>query len=114
MLKEIRKQPEHIREIFMWLCVVIVFSFVILAGFRQTNERLVALVNPEAAEELQSQIVKNKQQSPLSSLAGYLGDLRASITDVFSLNFSDSVQEIKKNKVSNKNSGALLPLVGDK
>lgn len=111
MLKEIRRQPEHIREIFMWLCVVIVFSFVVLAGFRQTNEKLVALVNPEIAEETRVQIVQNKQQSPLQSIAGYLGDLRASITDVFSLNFSNSVQEIEKDKIDDENPGALLPLV---
>lgn len=114
MLKEIRRQPEHIREIFMWLCVVIVFSFVILAGFRQTNEKLVALINPEITEEAEMYIAQKKPQSPLESLAGYLGDLRASITDVFSFNFSNSVQEIEKDKIDDENPGALLPVVGDR
>lgn len=114
MIKQIQKQPEHIREFMMWLCVVIVFSFVVLAGFRQTNERLAILVNPEIAEENETQIAKNEPQSPLGALAGYLGDLRASIADVFSFNFSNSVQEIEREKVELGDPGALLPLVGDR
>ena len=113
MLKEIQKQPEHIREIFMWLCVTIVFSFVLLTGFRQTEERLVALVNPKLQENT-SQLANKKETSPFAVLGGYIGELRASITDIFNFNFSQSAQEVKNVNSEKEIPPALLPLAGDK
>ena len=113
MLKEIRKQPEHIREIFMWLCVTIVFSFVLLTGFRQTEERLVALVNPELQEDT-NQLADKKEASPLAVLGGYIGDLRASIADIFNFNFSQSAQEVKKVSEEKEIRRGLLALAGDR
>lgn len=112
MLKEIRKQPEHIREIFMWLCVTIVFSFVLLSGFRQTEKRLIALVNPESQENT-SQLANKKETSPLAVLGSYFSELKANIADVFNFNFSQSAQ-VKKVSSEKEIPPALLPLAGDK
>ncbi len=115
LLKEIKKQPEHIREVFMWLCVVIVFSFVLLAGLRQTEKNLIALVNPEKiGAETPSRLVKKNVKSPLSALGSYFSELRASIADVFNFKFGQSVREIEKDKTKPEIPPALLPLSGSK
>ena len=118
MFKEINNQPDHIREIFMWLCVVIVFSSIALVGFRQTEKRLVALVNPEAQEKNKEKATKftaRISESPLGDISIYFKDLKAAITDIFNINFSRTLEEGNaggQDKV--EISPALLPLAGEK
>lgn len=112
IIKEINKQPEHIRELFMWLCVVIVFSIIFMTGIRETNKKIAALVNPQIIEETSSAVAKENVNSPLAFVASYLGELKAGITDIFS--FSQPVQELENKKTETQISPALLPLSEDK
>lgn len=117
LLQEIRQQPPHIREVFMWVCVVIVFSVVGWAWFRQTQKQFVALLHPEQAEEARVLAEENKQKqppSPFATIFSSLGDLRANISELFAgskpnvLEFGSSVnpqQEVPPNE---------LPLSDDK
>lgn len=83
ILDEIRQQPEHIRHIFMWVCVVIVFSVVGFIWFRQTTKQFVALLHPEEAEvRALAEKNKPKQPSPFATIFGTIGDLRANISEL--------------------------------
>lgn len=79
MLKEIRNQPEHIRAIFMWLSVFIVFSLVIFIWANSFQQKLALLLNSEEKTET------TKQQSPLAVISSGFNDLRATIIDLFGL-----------------------------
>lgn len=85
LLDEIHQQPEHIRHIFMWLCVVITFSVIGFVWFRQTTKQFVALMHPE---EEQARILaeknKPKQPSPLATIFSAWGNLRANISELLS------------------------------
>lgn len=89
MLDEIRSQPPHIREIFMWACVVIVFSVVGFVWFRSTSKQFVALLHPEEAEE-RALAEKNSdsnqadagQPSPFATIFESISDLRANISEL--------------------------------
>ena len=97
--QEIKSQPAHIREIFMWTCVVITFSVIGLAWFRSTTNQFLALVNPK--EFGQSRILaeeKNKEQSPLATILVPIKDLKASILEIFSFVKNGNDFEIIKNK----------------
>jgi len=111
LIKEINKQPEHIRELFMWLFVIIIFSLVLVAGVRDTNRRIVALVNPQDNIVGSTEVAENNAQSPFASIAGYFGGLKASIADIF--NF-DLISGVINNKADSEVSPALLPVSGDK
>ena len=111
LFKEIQGQPEHIKEVFVWLCAIIVFSVVLLAGFRQTEEKLVALINPEVFKGEETFIAKeeSKLPSPLASFGEYFKSLRASVTDIF--NFKGGTNEVEvKNDIKSDIPPALLPL----
>ena len=64
ILYEIKQQPEHIRKAFMWVLVVITFSVVGFVGFRNTEQRFVALLNPGQAQEERALAEKTKIQTP--------------------------------------------------
>lgn len=75
LLDEIRSQPDHIREIFMWLCVVITFSIVSFFWFQSTAKEFVALVNPEKAEA--NRVFAQQNQKAQSALLGNIGSTLA-------------------------------------
>ena len=79
MLKEIRKQPEHIRAIFMWLSVFIVFSLVVFVWLNSFQQKLTLLLGSEKEEKT------TEQESPLAAIGHGLGDLKAEIGDLFGL-----------------------------
>src|SRR3989338_7883037 len=94
ILNEIREQPEHIRHIFMWLCVVITFSMIGFVWFRSTTRQFVALMHPEQAQE-RALAEKNqpKQPSPFATIFSAWGNLRANISEL--LTGPESSLEIK-------------------
>ena len=51
ILQEIKKQPEHIRHVMMWLCVTITFSLVAFVWFKTTQARFVAMLHSEEVRE---------------------------------------------------------------
>lgn len=84
ILDEIRNQPEHIRHIFMWLCVVITFSVVGFVWFRSTSRQFVALMNPKAEQErILAEKNKPKQPSPFATIFSAWDNLRANISELF-------------------------------
>ena len=116
LIKEIREQPEHIRHIFMWVLVVITFSVVGFAWFRSTQQKFVALLNPEAAQTSQALAEKAKPQgfSPFATIGNSLRDLEANISELVTGAHSDL--NVKNAAVQNQEvlSPQRLPLSGDK
>lgn len=89
LLEEIRSQPAHIREIFMWSCVVIVFSMVGFVWFKQTTKQFVALMHPEEAQERALaekeealRQAQSNQLSPFATILNAVDDLRANISEL--------------------------------
>ena len=134
LLQEIRSQPEHIRHIMMWLCVVTSFSLVALVWFRSTQARFVAMLNPaERLEEPaadrfadrdfrkleEDRILASKEESssPLASIINSFNLLRASVGELL----GSSQQEVTrpaddkvKNSALNSSQTKPLPLSGDR
>src|SRR3989344_3810178 len=94
ILNEIREQPEHIRHIFMWLCVVITFSVIGFVWFRSTTRQFVALMHPEQAQERVLAKKNNpKHPSPFVTIFSVWVNLRADISEL--LTGPESSLEIK-------------------
>jgi hypothetical protein len=118
ILDEIRRQPDHIREVFMWVFVVIIFSVVGFAWFRSTEKQFVALLNPDQAQEQRILAEKNKAKegpSPFAMIGNSFSGLKASIAELF--------LGIKSNDFEIRNEGAgptvsvppqELPISGEK
>lgn len=87
IIKEIREQPPHIRELFMWVCAVITFSIIGFAWFKSTTKQFVALLNPEQAlgNRALAKADENKVTAPFATIFGSLKDLRANIFELFNL-----------------------------
>ena len=90
ILDEIRQQPEHIRHIFMWLCVVITFSVIGFVWFRSTSKQFVALMHPEEeqarilaeAEQKTLRQTQGRQPSPFATIFSVWSNLRANISEL--------------------------------
>ncbi len=84
ILYEIKQQPEHIRKAFMWVLVVITFSVVGFVGFRNTEQRFVALLNPGQAQEERALAEKTKIQtpSPFATIFNVWNGLKANISEL--------------------------------
>ncbi len=104
LLEEIREQPPHIREVFMWVCVVITFSVVSFAWFRSTTKQIIAMVNPDQVE-VSSGLAQNT--SPFATIFSSVKDLQANIGELFNFaNKSTSLEIQGSNTTQTKN----LPL----
>jgi len=110
IIREIKNQPEHIRKTFMWLSVIVVFSFIFIIGIRETERKITALINPELLKEENTTNLADNS-SPFNVLGRYFSGLRASIGDVFLI--GTRVQEINK-EPREFSSPALLPVSGEK
>ncbi len=117
LLDEIRRQPEHIRHTFMWLCVVIVFSLVSFVWFRSTQQTFVAMLHPEEIQQLkeQNRLAQEAGQSPLANLWSSWGALRASLTELVTGPSLDLVNKETVNPDQPKTAPVRsLPLSGNK
>ena len=135
LLQEIRSQPEHIRHIMMWLCVVTSFSLVALVWFRSTQARFVAMLHPVETLQVpaedrfanrdlrkmeEERILAAKEErspSPLASVMNSFNLLRASIGELLGSSETEVSQpagsKVLQNSIlNNKNKG--LPLSGDR
>jgi len=114
--QEIKEQPPHIREIFMWVCVVAVFSVVGYSWFQSTTKQFVAMVNPDLARQNQTLAENQKAPTtPFGTLARSWQDLRANINELF--NFADKPNSIQIENIVNVSplpavKPNLLPLPG--
>lgn len=128
ILDEIRKQPEHIRHIMMWLCVIITFSVVAFVWFKSTQAQFVALLHSnEIREEVdprrfvnrdlkqsENLAVAPKEPSLFASIGNSLSLFKASIVDL--IGSSRNEFEINKAKTARDGlkEGKALPLSGDR
>lgn len=92
ILHEIHSQPAHIRELFMWLCVVITFSVIGFVWFRSTSRQFVALMNPKTEQERvlaqkpetrNQKLATRKLPSPLATILTSWRNLQANISELF-------------------------------
>ncbi|MGD0976777.1 MAG: hypothetical protein ABR875_00585 [Minisyncoccia bacterium] len=113
--QEIKEQPPHIREIFMWVCVVAIFSVIGFSWFSSTTKQFALLVNPENAQPNADQLAQNQATptSPFATISKSWSDLMANIGQLF--NFTQKTNDIR---IENKNLPEvppnILPLSGDK
>ena len=88
LLDEIRRQPLHIRKMFMWSLVVITFATFGYWRLHETGKRVTALMNPklETTSALAQQDLPAGRQetskSPFALIGDSLSSLRASISEL--------------------------------
>jgi len=113
ILEEIKEQPPHIREIFMWVCVVMTFSVIGFSWFRSTTKQFVALVNPEQARQDQM-LAQNapKSSSPFATISKSFDSLKASLAELF--NFAGKTNNIQIENDQPRVEPNLLPLSGNR
>ena len=112
-LDEIKKQPQHIREIMFGLCVVTTISLVGMVWFGSFKNNLYVLLNPDQTIQQQLFASNSKVSNPslFASISGSLKDLKATLLNVLNLNKGDT---IRVDNNSNPVKAYLLPLSGEK
>ena len=98
-IDRIRSQPQHIRELWVVGCTVVVVLIIVAIWFRSFNNNVYALLNPGQAPAPEQNIAANGgglpagQADTSASLFGSIGqaiqDAKAEISGL--LNFSSSV-----------------------
>ena len=107
LLEEIHAQPEHVRSILMWLCVVVTIAVIGSFWLKSTKEQIAALSNPQMRtenariyadkSENESQSESYAANSPFNMLSGLGGQLGAVISAALSGSSSMSFQsDLKK------------------
>ena len=113
-LEDIKKQPQHIREIMFGLCVVITVSLVGVIWFRSFEKDLFVMLNPEPDKQAQFFAEMDAHQ-PLgyADLSKALGNLRASVYNAFGFmkNYNANQVDVEPEYTGEVHS---LPLSGDK
>lgn len=114
-LDEIRKQPQHHREIMFGLCVITSVSLIGMIWYNSFQQNLYVLLNPEQNPD-QKSLAENQTTPSLFENIGKTGeDLKAAFFNIFNLNGDDkkdSVIEDTKNSDSGK--VYMLPISGKK
>lgn len=118
LFEEIRSQPPHIRELFMWLCVVITFSVIGFAWFRSTAHQFVALLNPgEGTEETSRALAGSQQPSAFNTISQSASALKASLFDIFNVKTKPASFDTNQRDIYEKNNPippSLFPPTGSK
>lgn len=111
LLKEIRRQPRHIREIMFAFCVVITVSLVGLVWFRSFEETLFVMMNPDPAKQ-EKFFAQRKENTPtlFASIQTSYNGLKAVISDM--LLFDNDGANEEGESIKSKNKTYLLPLPG--
>ncbi len=115
LLEEVRNQPQHIREIFMWLCVVITFSVISLFWFQSTSKQFVAMVNPDRIEEERVYALNNKvtQPSLLATIGSSWTNLKLGLSDLLGAAKKSGAEQFHDDK-NDPVPPNLFPTSGDK
>jgi len=114
-LDDIRKQPQHHREIMFGLCVITAVSLVGMIWYNSFQTNLYVLLNPEQTTD-QRNLAENKTAPSLFGDIGKTGqDLKAAFYSIFNLNSNDKKDNVTGNTQTN-DSGRVytLPLSGKK
>lgn len=116
---EIRKQPDHIREIFMWLSVVITTSIVGYVWIGSVSRDITALANPGQTEQ-RTYAQKDGKAQTTASLFGNFGQsvsgLTATISELIGVraNTSSGAKISSDSKVPPVVAPQLFPTTQDK
>ncbi len=92
IFEEIRQQPYHIREVFLWLFVVVTFSVIGFFWFRSTQQQVLALINPDsvqAAGDSHSYAITTKNESPFKTVLDSFRGLQANISQLVNFKNND-------------------------
>src|SRR3989344_3002114 len=112
-LDEIRKQPQHHREIMFGLCVVTTISLVGMVWYNSFQQNLYVLLNPGESID-QKFLAENKDVPSLLGNIGQTGkDLKAAFYSIFSLGSNDNKDVPEEaGSIENTDSGRvyMLPL----
>jgi len=110
-LDEIRKQPQHHREIMFGLCVVTTISLVGMVWYNSFEKNLYVLLNPGETTD-QRNFAENKNVPSLFGDIGKTGqDLKATFLSIFNLSSNDGKEIIIENtKVNDSGRVYTLPL----
>ena len=109
-LDEIRKQPQHHREIMFGLCVITTISLVGMVWYNSFEKNLYVLLNPGETTD-QRNLAENKNVPSLLGDIGRTGqDLKAAFLNIFNLTGNDKKDNIIENtKVNDSGRVYLLP-----
>lgn len=108
-LDELRKQPQHHREIMFGLCVITIISLVGMVWYNSFEKNLYVLLNP--GENTDQRFLAENESIP--SLFGSMGqtgkDLKATFYNIFNLTSEDKKDNIVENP-KNNDSGKVYTL----
>lgn len=88
-LDDIRKQPQHIREIMFGLCVVTTVSLVGMVWFNSFQKDMYALLNPEEVQQ-EKFLAQENQRSLFGNLSKTFGDIGAIVSGFWGSGGSDN------------------------
>ena len=110
-LDEIRKQPQHHREIMFGLCVVTTISLVGMVWYNSFEKNLYVLLNPGDKADQRFLAQSKIAPSLLGNISQTGQDLKAAFYNVFNLTSNDSKEIIIENKkVNDSGKVYMLPI----
>ena len=83
IVREIRKQPQHIRELATILCTIAVVAVVVLVWYRSFQKDIYALLNPDQQIEAPDKFFAQESKSLFGSILQVLDEGKAQISDLF-------------------------------
>ena len=108
-LNEIRKQPQHHREIMFGFCVVTTISLVGMVWYNSFEKNLYVLLNPGETTD-QKNFAENKNVPSLLGDIGKTGqDLKAAFLNIFNLTNNDKKESVESGKNIDSGRVYLLP-----
>ncbi len=84
IIHEIRRQPQHVRELATILCTIAVVAIVGLVWFHSFQKDIYALLNTDEQQDAQDRLFATESKSLLSSMMDSLGSSKAQISELFS------------------------------
>jgi len=110
--EDIRKQPQHIREIMFGLCVITTVSLIGMVWFNSFKKDTYALLNPEDVKQ-ERLLAQENQSSLFGNLSKTFKDIGATISSFWGSNNFNSGPEQGVEKPSTDRV-YLLPLSEEK
>jgi hypothetical protein len=108
-LHEIRKQPQHHREIMFGLCVVTTISLVGMVWYNSFQQNLYALLNPGQGVD-QTNLAQQTEPSMFGGVAQVGQDLKAAFLSIFNLTGGSKDINIVNTKAEDSGRVYTLPL----
>ncbi len=110
IIHEIRRQPQHVRELATILCTIAVVAVVGLIWFRSFQKDIYALLNTSDRQEDQDRLFATESKSIFSSMMDSLGNSKAQISELFNSNSGTSVKNPSASATSTATPQAPHPL----